>query len=219
MNISRGIVRYDFFCRTYNASSWQENTITNLRRSSQLTIGMIGAGRIGGSIIRKAKAIGFIVVFFDPFKDSGYEKMLGVDRFYTLDELLNVSDIVSINTPLTKETRGLVDKLFISKMKYGASLINTARGEILADIDDFIDPIKSGAISGLALDVLPTEPPEDKGLISAWKSREEWLDGKVIINPHTSYYTIESYNEMRTKAALNSKRILDGKTPLNIVIK
>jgi C-terminal binding protein len=219
MNISRGVTRYDFFCRNYNGSSWQENTNNSLRRSSQLTIGVIGAGRIGGSIIRKAKAIGFIVLFYDPYKDSGYEKMLGADRAYSVDKLLKVSDIVSINTPLTIETKGLVDKLFISKMKYGASLINTARGEILADVDDFIEPIKSGAISGLALDVLPNEPPEDKGLISAWKRREEWLDGKVIINPHSAYYSIDSYEDMRSKAAQNAKRILDGKTPLNIVIK
>lgn len=219
MVITRGIFRYDYFCRDYEENSWQENTIEGLRRSSQLTIGVIGAGRIGGSIIKKAKAIGFDVLFFDPYKESGYEKMLGVGRVQTLDELLQLSDIVSINTPLTTETKGLVDKIFISKMKYGASLINTARGEILADVDDFIEPIKAGAIAGLALDVLPNEPPEDKGLISAWKCREAWLDGKLIINPHTSYYTIDSYEEMRRKAAINAKRILDGKTPYNLITK
>jgi len=217
MSITRGIVRYDYFCRNYKRNSWQENTITDLRRSSQLTIGVIGAGRIGGSIIRKAKSIGFVVVFFDPYKDRGYEKMLGVDRVDTLNGLLKISDVVSVNTPLTNETRGLVGKSFISKMKHGASFINTARGEIMVDVDDFIEPIKSGKISGLALDVLPKEPPENKGLISAWKNREEWLDGKVIINPHTSYYTQESYEEMRRKAASNAKIILDGETPYNIV--
>ena len=217
MSITRGIVRYDYFCRNYKRNSWQENTITDLRRSSQLTIGVIGAGRIGGSIIRKAKSIGFVVVFFDPYKDRGYEKMLGVDRVDTLNGLLKISDVVSVNTPLTNVTRGLVGKSFISKMKHGASFINTARGEIMVDVDDFIEPIKSGKISGLALDVLPKEPPENKGLISAWKNREEWLDGKVIINPHTSYYTQESYEEMRRKAASNAKIILDGETPYNIV--
>ena len=143
--------------------------------------------------------------------------MLGVDRVDTLNGLLKISDVVSVNTPLTNETRGLVGKSFISKMKHGASFINTARGEIMVDVDDFIEPIKSGKISGLALDVLPKEPPENKGLISAWKNREEWLDGKVIINPHTSYYTQESYEEMRRKAASNAKIILDGETPYNIV--
>jgi D-3-phosphoglycerate dehydrogenase len=219
MCLTRGIVRYDSYCRTYKDGSWQENTIAGLRRSDQLIVGVIGAGRIGGSVIRKAKAIGFNVLFFDPYKDRGYEKMLGVGRVDSLDELIKTSDVISINTPLTNETRGLVNKSFISKMKCGSSLINTARGEIIADIDDFIAPIKSKNISGLALDVLPKEPPEDKGLFNAWKNRERWLDGKVIINPHTSYYTNDSYAEMRKKAALNAKRIIDNKEPFNIIDK
>ena len=103
-------------------------------------------------------------------------------------------------------------------MKPGAALINTARGEIISDIDNFIDPLKSGEISGVALDVLPKEPPENKGLIAAWKQREEWLEGKVIINPHTSYYSQESYEEMRRKAAQNAKRIIDGERPHNIIV-
>ncbi len=217
MSITRGIARYDYLCRNYEDNSWQENTITCLRRSNQLTVGVIGAGRIGGSVIRKAKAIGFNLVFFDPYRDRGYEKMLGVDRVDTLDELLKISDVVSINTPLTNETRGMVDADFISKMKYGSFLINTARGEILANIDDFLEPIKSGKISGLALDVLPEEPPKNSGLIASWKSREKWLDGKVIINPHTSYYTEDSYAEMRKKASENAKRIIEGKVPFNII--
>ena len=171
----------------------------------------------GVSVIRKAKAIGFNLVFFDPYRDRGYEKMLGVDRVDTLDELLKISDVVSINTPLTNETRGMVDADFISKMKYGSFLINTARGEILANIDDFLEPIKSGKISGLALDVLPEEPPKNSGLIASWKSREKWLDGKVIINPHTSYYTEDSYAEMRKKASENAKRIIEGEVPFNII--
>jgi lactate dehydrogenase-like 2-hydroxyacid dehydrogenase len=218
MNITRGVFRYDYLCRDYKDGTWQENTIKDLRRSDQLVLGVIGAGRIGGSILRKAKAIGFNLVFFDPYRDRGYEKMLGVNRVDTLDELLKKSDVVSISTPLTSKTKGMVNIDFISKMKHKSSLVNTSRGEILANIDDFIAPIKSGKITGLALDVLPKEPPENKGLISAWKNRERWLDGKVIINPHTSYYSQNSYKEMRSKAALNAKRIINGELPYNIVM-
>jgi lactate dehydrogenase-like 2-hydroxyacid dehydrogenase len=217
MSITRGISRYDYFCRDYKDNSWQENTITNLRRSNKLVLGVIGAGRIGGSILRKAKAIGFNPIFFDPYRDRGYEKMLGVDRVDSLNELLELADVVSINTPLTDKTRGMVNDDFISKMKYGAALINTARGEILENIDNFIEPLKSGKITGLALDVLPEEPPKSLGLISSWKSRERWLDGKLIINPHTSYYTQESFKEMRVKASENVKRIIEGKTPFNTI--
>lgn len=217
MNITRGISRYDNFCRDYKDGSWQENTITNLRRSNQLVLGVIGAGRIGGSILRKAKALGFNPIFFDPYRDRGYEKLLDVDRVDSLNELLELADVVSINTPLTDKTRGMVNDDFISKMKYGAALVNTARGEIIENIDNFIEPLKSGEITGLALDVLPEEPPKSLGLISSWKSREEWLDGKLIINPHTSYYTMDSFKEMRVKASKNVKRILEGKMPFNII--
>jgi len=219
LNITRGISRYDHLCRFYTDNSWQENTITSLKRNNQITIGVIGAGRIGGSVIRKSKAIGFNVVFFDPYKDRGYEKMLGVDRVDTLNELLSMSDVVSINTPLTDETKGMVNVDFISKMKYGSSLINTARGEIVINLDDFIEPIKSGKISGLALDVLPLEPPKNSKLINSWREREEWLDGRVVVNPHTSYYTKNSYQEMRRKASENAKRIMVGEIPHNVIIK
>ena len=217
MSITRGISRYDYLCRSYKDNSWQENTITKLKRSNQLVLGVIGAGRIGGSILRKAKAIGFNPIFFDPYRDRGYEKMLGVDRVDSLNELIEMADVVSINTPLTDETRGMVNVDFISKMKYGSALINTARGEILENIDNFVEPLKSGEIAGLALDVLPEEPPKNSGLIASWRSREDWLDGKLIINPHTSYYTQESFKEMRMKASENVKRIIEGKTPFNII--
>ncbi len=218
MNITRGITRYDYNCRNYQDNSWQENTLTDLKRSNQLTLGVIGAGRIGGSILRKAKAIGFNTLFFDPYKERGYEKMLGTDRVDSLDELIKVSDIVSVNTPLTTETRGMVNQEFIDKMKDGAAFINTARGEIVSDIDNFLVPLKAGLISGLALDVLPEEPPKDSSLIEEWRGRKKWLDGKVIVNPHTSYYSKDSYKEAREKAARNVKRILDGEKPFNIIV-
>lgn len=182
-----------------------------------MTVGVVGAGRIGGSILRKLKAIGFKILFFDPYKERGYEKMLDSGRVESLDELLSVSDIVSINTPLTKETKGMVDINFINKMKDGAIFVNTARGEIVDNLDDFIQPLKTGKIFGLAFDVLPHEPPNDCNLINEWRERKDWIDGKLIINPHVSYYSKNAYKEMREKAAKNAKRILDGKKPFNII--
>jgi len=218
LNITRGVSRYDYLCRQYNDGSWQENTLGGLRRTSVLTLAVIGAGRIGGSVLRKAKAIGFNVIFYDPYRDRGYEKMLGTGRVETIDELLDIADIISINAPLTDETYGMVDESFVSRMKKGAALINTARGEIIKNLDIFVEPLKARKISGLALDVLPTEPPEKTGLIKAWENREYWLEGRVIINPHTSYFTQDSYEEMRRKAAENVKRILNDELPYNIIV-
>ena len=216
MNIARGISRYDYQCRAYR-DNWQENTITSIKRNSDYKLGVIGAGRIGGSVILKANALRFQTHFFDPYVVRGHEKMLNATRVETLDELLSTCDIISINCPLSKETNGMIDESFISKMKDGASLVNTARGGIIKDIDVFYEPLKTGKLSNVAVDVIPHEPPKDSLLINSWRLREEWLDGRFILNPHTAYYSDKAYFEMRNKAATNAKRILEGVTPYNIV--
>tara|TARA_Y100000766_G_C18855409_1_gene580459 strand:+ start:190 stop:1140 length:951 start_codon:yes stop_codon:yes gene_type:complete len=214
VSISRGIFRYDYFSRNYN-NSWQENTIKSLKRGNEYTIGIIGAGRIGGSLILKLNAIGFKTCFYDPYKDRGYEKLLKSRRFDDLKDLLNESDIISLNCPQNDETKGMVDENFISNMKNGSSLINTARGGLISNIDIFLNPLKSNHISNLYLDVLPEEPPKKSVLISEWKQREQWLDGRLVINPHTAYFSGTSFNEMRSKAAKNILRMINGLQPFN----
>lgn len=217
MNIARGISRYDYQSREYEDGSWQTNTLKNIKRTSDYKLGIIGAGRIGGSVILKANALRFQTSFYDPYLSSGTEKMLGAKRFDNLDELLKSCDIISINCPLNKETNAMINEEFISKMKPGSSIINTARGGIVKDLDVFYEPLKSGHLNCVNLDVLPSEPPESGKMIDAWKAKEKWLDGRFIINPHSAFYSDKSYFEMRQKAALNVKRVLDGKKPINIV--
>jgi len=216
LSLLRGIFAYDVFSREYS-DTWQENTITQLRRVSGLTLGVVGAGRIGTALMRKARALDMNIIFYDPYKDSGYEKAIGVGRCYDLSEFLAQCDVVSMHTPLTSETQEMVDKSFIDSMKQGSILINSSRGEVVKDLDILYRALKSGKLSAVALDVLPDEPPIDCELIRAWKGHDKELGHKIIINPHTSYYTQESYIEMRVKAAENAKRILDGIEPLNII--
>jgi len=216
LSLLRGVFAYDLFSREYS-DTWQENTIVKLRRVSGLTLGVIGAGRIGTALMRKAKALGMNIMFYDPYKESGYEKAIGVDRCYNLSELLAQCDVISMHTPLTSETRSMVDENFINSMKQGSILINSSRGEVVQNLDVIYNALKSGKLSAVALDVLPDEPPIDCKLIRAWRSHDKELAHKIIINPHTSYYTQESYTEMRVKAAENAKRILDGMEPLNII--
>ena len=115
MNIARGITQYDYACKRYEDGTWQENTLPNIKRTSDINFGVIGAGRIGGSILRKAKAIGFNCYFYDPYKDSGYEKMLGVNRTENQDELLKIADIISINK---FDKKGSLDALKDVKKQY-----------------------------------------------------------------------------------------------------
>jgi len=214
----RGVMRYDRDSRLLTGTLWQEEVIPMLRRSSGQTVGVIGAGRIGGSVCRKMKALGFNVSFFDPYLPSGYEKMIGVNRVSTLEELLSISDAISIHTPLTEETRGLVDDQFVRLLKSGAFLINTARGEIIKSLDVIYSGLQSGQLENVALDVLPQEPPDfSHPLIKAWRADDDLTRGRLVINPHSAFYSLESYEEMRKSAATNGKRILEGLTPLNIV--
>jgi C-terminal binding protein len=216
MNITRGISRYDYFSRSY-FDTWQENTIKSIKRNKDVKLGVIGAGRIGGSLILKANALRFQTFFYDPYVARGHEKMLNSSRLESLKEMLNECDIISINCPLTSETVGLVNDDFISNMKDGASIINTARGRIISNVDIFYKALKEHKLSNVSLDVLPEEPPRKSILIDAWRGKAPWLDGRFIINPHTAYYSDKSFFEMRFKAASNILRMIEGKSPYNRV--
>jgi C-terminal binding protein len=216
LNISRGISRYDYLSRGFR-TSWQENVLTELRRSSELTVGVIGAGRIGSSVLLKCRALGFRTAFYDPYKVSGYEKVLGARRMFELTDLLTTSDIVSLHCPLNSETSAMVDARFLSQMKPGAALVNTARGKLIAEINDIYQALRNNHLSSVALDVLPSEPPEENRLISAWRENEDWLAGRLMINPHSSFYSEQAIRDMRTTAARNALRMLRGEKPLNLL--
>ena len=218
LNIIRGISKYDFNSRHFNNNTWQINTIKTIKRTSEIKLGVIGAGNIGGSILKRAHNIGMMTFFYDPYVKSGYDKLLNSKRIYNLDDLISTCDVISINTPLTDETKGMVNKNFISLMKNTGSIVLSARGEIIDNLDTIYEALKYDRIDSCALDVLPKEPPMDCKLIKAWKDREMWLSGRLLINPHTAFYSKQSIIEMKTKAAENALRIIKGKSPLNQIL-
>lgn len=212
----RALRTYDDKARRHTGGVWQQ-TEKRLRRSSGSAVGCIGAGRIGSSFLLKARALGFNTLFYDPYKPSGYEKILAAERSESLEQLLEESDYISIHVALTGETAGMVDEQFIGRMKAGAVLINTSRGQVFSGLDFLVQPLKSGRLGGVALDVLPQEPPQAGAFIDAWRNEADWTAGRVLINPHTAYYSQEAYREMRVKAARNALRVLNGQLPLNTV--
>ena len=207
---SRGIFEYDFLAKGL-PSNWQENTLPRLRRSSEIQVGVVGAGRIGSRFLKNAEAIGFQTAYYDPYVDPASLLELGAKKYSSLERLLSYCDVISVHTPLNESTRGLVDANFISQMKSGSCLINTARGGLIDSLDDLLIAIDSQRLSGVYLDVLPEEPPVAGGFIDAWLSAEcPNRGGRIIVNPHTAYFSQDSYNEMRTKAAKNALDILQG---------
>lgn len=217
LNIARGVTQYNHVAKNYT-STWQENVNPVIKRNSDTIVGIIGAGRIGGSVVMKCNALKFQTVFYDPYKDRGYEKMINSKRVDTIDELLEVADIISIHTPLSKETKGIINKNFVENMKKGASLVNTARGGLFENLDILYHALKSGKIYSLAIDVLELEPPSPGILlIDAWRKSDAWINGRLMINPHTSYYSQAAYKEIRLNAARNALRIFEGRQAYNVL--
>lgn len=219
LNTVRGVSEYNNLSKKFK-KKWQENTLSKIKRTSKLNLGVIGAGRIGTALLLKSQALKFNTFFYDPYKDHGYEKSINCNRCENLEDILKLSDIISIHTPLNNETRGLVSKNFISKMKDNSIFVNTSRGEIVQSLDHLYDGLKIKKLSNVCLDVLPDEnlPFKKSKFIEAWKSETNPLSSRIIINPHTSYYSQESYIEMRKKVANNALRILRGKKPFYKII-
>ena len=211
--ITRGIAKYDFDAKK-KFNQWKYNTtIKEIKRSNKIILGVIGAGNIGSKFIQKSSLCGFKTIYYDPYlkRNCKFGK-----RVFNINSLISKSDIISFHTPLTKKTLNMVDKKFIKKMKKGASIINTARGKIITSLDLIYKNLKSNKLFCVALDVLPYEPPKKDKLINSWLKNND-ISSRIIINPHVSYYSVNSYEECRIKASINAKKILQGKKPENII--
>lgn len=145
------------------------------------TVGIIGLGNIGGEVAKRALGLGMNVIAFDPFLSEEKAKSLGVKKV-ELSELFKNSDFITIHTPLTNETKNLINKDTIKMMKNGVYIINCARGGIVNEKDLF-DALEVGKVAGAALDVFEKEPPENNPLVG---------HEKVVCTPHLGASTQEA---------------------------
>ena len=179
--------------------------LTPLKELSGKTMGVVGVGRIGRTTARIARAFGMRVLAFDEYAppagaDSPYE-MVG------FEQLLEQSDVVALHCPLTPETRGLMNKTSIEKMKPGAILINAARGALVEE-QALYDALVSGHLAGAGLDVVTAEPiPSDSILLKA---------PNLILTPHIAWATKEARSRMLDLALQNQLAFQSG-TPINVV--
>jgi D-3-phosphoglycerate dehydrogenase len=198
--LQRRILVLDWRARSYE-SGWQGHMIRPTRRVDETTVGLVGVGRIGGCACQRLKAFGFRVIGYDPYIPAGTEKVLRFERVHDLADLVREADVISFHCPLNDETSGMVDAAFVAAMKPNSILVNTARGKIIADLDCIERGLRSGHLFGVGFDVLPDEPPGDDSLIAAWRAGEDWLQGRLIINPHNAFYSDQAWDELRFKAA------------------
>ncbi len=215
--LRRGLFLYHDTQRATPPADWAVIPSPLVRRSETQTFGILGLGRIGTAAALRARAFGFRVVFFDPSLPNGVDRALGIARARTLDALLTQSDVLSLHAPLTPETRNLIGARELALLPAGAIVVNTSRGPTL-DLAALEAALRSNHLAGAALDVLPTEPPTDPipPLLAAYRAREPWLTGRLLITPHSAFHTPESWADIRTKSAETMSAAL-GNTPQNVI--
>ena len=198
LSLARKIV----FCdQSLRSKQWEHTKIMGLE-IWQKTLGLIGLGAIGRNVALRARGFDMKVVAYDPYWPEAFAKEQGIERM-DVSQLLEVSDVISLHTPLIPETASLIDKKAMARMKSTALLINTSRGGIINE-EDLYQALKNGEIAGAGIDVFEIEPPTDSKLLE--------LDN-VVLTPHTAAFTTEAMNSMNVEIVRQLIAWFKGETP------
>jgi phosphoglycerate dehydrogenase-like enzyme len=181
-----------FYDRDVKSGTWHYESPGKLQRVSNLTLGILGLGRIGKRMAHIARNSFKRVIACDPYIIDGdfpaYVERVG------LEDLFRNSDCISLHLPLNTETRAMVNAALLGQMRPGSVLVNTARGAIV-NVDDLAQALNEGRLDGAGLDVLPWEPlPADHPIAK---------HPRVVLSPHAAFYSVEAERELRRKAAQN----------------
>ncbi|HKB88710.1 MAG TPA: D-glycerate dehydrogenase [Patescibacteria group bacterium] len=203
--LSRRIVEADEATRRGAYRGWEPDIFlgTNLIGKN---LGIIGLGGIGKKVAKRAKGYEMNVIYNKHTRDMECETKMGV-RYCDLDSLFAESDVVTLHVPLTEETRHMINKNTLSKMKKGAFLVNTARGPVVNE-RDLVEALRSGQIAGAALDVFDNEPNITPELFDM---------PNVVTTPHIASATVEARNKMGEMAVAAILDTLAGTKPQNLV--
>lgn len=172
-------------------------------------LGVIGLGKIGRSIVARAKGFGMKVIAYDPYLGKELARVLNVELL-DLNTLLRESDFVSIHTPLLPETRGMIGERELKMMKKTAYLINVARGPIV-DEKALYKALKEEWIAGAGVDVYEKEPPDPGNPLFKLEN--------IVLTPHIAWYTEDALRRLEMSAVEEAIRMLQGQLPKNLVNK
>jgi len=173
------------------------------------TLGLVGVGRIGSMVARRAAAAyNMKVIAFDPYVTPEKAQEMGVTLCTAMDDIFRQADVVSLHTPLTPETRGFINAARLRMMKSTAFLVNFSRGEVIVE-KALYDALKNGVIAGAAIDVYDPEPPLNNNPLFE-------LDN-IILSPHSAALTEECVIRMATGAAEGVVDVLTGRRPQFVV--
>jgi len=196
----RGLRAYDR--QVQGAHHWRWNEVRGLRRLAGLTLGIVGFGRIGQAVCRRARGFGLAVLAADPRVDEALVRRHGAEPA-ALDDLLARSDIVTLHCNLDAGSRGLLDRRAFAKMGKKPLLVNVARGALIVEAD-LAEALDRGLLRGAALDVLAEDSP-DLG--------HHPLIGRddVLLTPHVAFYSETALEDLRRISAANIAAFLDGR--------
>ena len=202
LNVARKIIYCD---NSLREKRWEHTKIMGLE-IWQKTLGLIGLGAIGRCVALRAKGFEMKVVAHDPFWPEAFAAEQGIEKV-EVEELLRVSDVVSIHAPLTPENKGMIDATALESMKPTAILINAARGGIVNEADLY-EGLKNNVIAGAGIDVFEHEPPGDSPLLEL---------ENVVLTPHTAAFTFEGMNNMSVGVVEQLIEYQKGNKPESIV--
>ena len=205
LSLARRIVEADEATKRGGYRGWEPGIFLGTGLLGK-TLGIIGLGRIGSMVARRAKGYNMTVLYNKRSRDEKAEKELGV-TFVELEELLAKSDFVTLHVPLTEETRHMINKESLEKMKKRSYLVNTARGSIVNE-KDLAEALRSGQLAGAALDVFDNEPDINPELIGM---------ENIVLTPHIASATWEAREKMGEQATNAILDVFQGEKPENIV--
>lgn len=184
---------------------WRRNAFMGIEVRNK-TLGVVGLGRVGSEVARRALSFGMRLVAYDPFVAPDYARRLSVELL-SLEDLLSEADFITLHTPLTDSSRHLIGTKEFSQMRPSARLINVARGELI-DEKALLEALESDKLAGVALDVFEKEPPGPSPLLD---------HPKVVVTPHLGASTQEAQREVAVEAAEQVLAVLDGEPARNTV--
>lgn len=203
--VARRIPESDRYLREGNFRGWAPMLLLGGSVYGQ-TIGLVGLGRIGRAVARRAVGFGMTILYADRDGDERFDRETGAQKV-DLDQLLRQADYVSLHVPLLPETRHLIGARELGLMKPTACLINTARGPVV-DEEALVNALRTGQIAGAALDVYENEPDVHPGLIEL---------ANTVLMPHTASATVESRTAMGMLAAENAIAMIENRRPPTLV--
>jgi phosphoglycerate dehydrogenase-like enzyme len=200
--VCRDIVVNDKLMR---GGGWTRELLRPLRGR---TMGLVGLGRIGRAVATRAVAFGMKLAAFDPLLDPEFDARHGIARM-DLDELLAASDVVSLHLPLSPETRGIINRATLAKMRPGSILLNTSRGGLVVE-SDLYDSLVSGHLAGAGLDVMDPEPPDPTNPLLTLPN--------VVFSPHLGGIDTKSMADMAELASSCIVTLRQGRWPAGCVV-